>query len=641
MLRARWWVLILIALISVWVADRLTEFRNEQRPTLEAVAAVTFLQQLTETDDSGVITRLTNAESLALELNAQKLGEPLHPLAPWEIYAIEVDPRTYQLRFIGRGQTEAEATARANELFEIFFEQEPFTGILGIQAQLDSLAAEITSLQRRIVAASVVEPPPVPGTSDFIALAELGGVRAQILALETLYNALQVELLAPIERSSAEITAEMDLILQQLVTLKLDEQTRIELLGPLAPDPVAAAPEVIVAVPLPEEVTEFSEEEFAEELEVTFWQLQSEQLTTAYQELFLRKVEVDQLYDIGEDYDVNPSSLAESEPVTNIVLAIAAGLMIGVIGLIIADRARKPLWSALDAHGMSALPEVEPRGRRDPIDVPWYTAVAAAPRKAGIQALRAVVEGLGTHGQIVGVTGLSARGIDLRELSADLAAALAVSGKSVLLIDADLNHSSNLIEFGTTGKPLVSLILDEPTAAGEHALSPREAMAAELTNRRQIVSNLRSVRSDGQVVNAPDVLARPQLGLLLDAAKEVFDVVVVSGADDSSPITQVLSQRLDHMILVGVAGRTTESDLEAVRREFGDRRANLLGLVLLLKVPNRLGRSVWGLVKKTGGTETTVMAPPRSIVREPRPPEDPLDEERQEPASSSSPSQQS
>ena len=632
-------MLVLVALASVWIADQLTDFRNEQRPTLEAVATVTFLQQLAETDDLGVLTRLDNAESLALELNVQRLGQPLHPLAPWEIYAIEVDQRTYQLRFVGRGVTEAEAIGRADELFSTFFDQEPFTGILGIQGQLDSLAAEITSLERRIAAASVVEPPPVPGTADFLAIAELGGVRAQIDALTALYHALQVELLDPIERSSAEITAEMDLVLQQLVTLRLDEQARVEQLGVLAPDAPADQP-AIVLVPEPVEITEFSEEDFEAALEVNFWQLQSEQLTTAYQELFLRKVEVDQLYDITGDYDVVPSSLEETARVTNLVLAIAAGLMVGIIGLIIADRARKPLWSAVDVHGMTQLPEVQPRGLRDPVDVPWYTAVPAAPRKAGVQALRAVVEGLGSNGQIVGITGLRARGIDLHELGADLASALAVSGKSVLLIDADLEHSSGLVEYGTSGKPLVSLILDAPAPVGEHAQSPKEAIARDLADRRQVIPNLRSIRSDGQVVNAPDVLARPQFGVLLAAAKETYDVVIVTGTDDSSPITQVLSQRLDHMILVGLAGRTTESDLDAVRREFGDRRANLLGIVLLLRVHTRISRAFWGLFRKSGGTETThPVAEP--TVREPRPPDAGPDRDSQEPAPSASPSQRS
>ena len=87
-LRARWWALVLIAMVSIFIANELTDFRNEQLPSREALATVTFQRLLGELSDEGRLTRLANAESVAVDVNSIKLAERLHPLAPWELASI-------------------------------------------------------------------------------------------------------------------------------------------------------------------------------------------------------------------------------------------------------------------------------------------------------------------------------------------------------------------------------------------------------------------------------------------------------------------------------------------------------------------------------------------------------------------------
>ncbi len=69
-LRARWWALLLISTVSIFIANELTDFRNDQLPAREAVATVFFQRLLGELTDEGRLTRLANAESVAVDANS-------------------------------------------------------------------------------------------------------------------------------------------------------------------------------------------------------------------------------------------------------------------------------------------------------------------------------------------------------------------------------------------------------------------------------------------------------------------------------------------------------------------------------------------------------------------------------------------
>ena len=225
----------LIALVSIFIANQLTEFRNDRLPAREATTAVTFQRLLGETTDEGRLTRLANAESVAIDVNSARLAERLHPLAPWELAAIVADERTFQLIFTGRGGTDEEATRAVNALLATFVEQEPFTGILGIQEQLDSLVNEIIEVERKIAEAVAAEPPPEPTEADYVAAIDLAALDAQIAALTAQHNLLKIELINPIPanpvavpRSSAEIQADIDQVVLLLTGLQIERQAKAD-----------------------------------------------------------------------------------------------------------------------------------------------------------------------------------------------------------------------------------------------------------------------------------------------------------------------------------------------------------------------------------------------------------------------------
>jgi Mrp family chromosome partitioning ATPase len=514
---------------------------------------------------------MNDATSLAQEVNASRLAERLHPLAPWEIAAIEADQRTRELRFIGRGVTDQEATAIAEGLRKSFLDEQPFTGVLDIERQLQSLASRISELRRLIALATSAPPPPQPGQPEFILAAQLSSLDAQIGALLEQYNTLAIELLNPVLRSSAEIEADMAEILNLYVLKQLERQ---------ALDPTT---EFTPEEDGTETTTVFSEEALQRELQITFWQIESDQLETAYRELFLRKVELQSLVDI-QPTQTRESTLEEVSPITNQTLALVAGLLVGILGLIVADRVRKPLWSALEIEGMTKLPEIQPRGWIVPADRPWYTATPPGQRKAGMQALRSIIEGIRPDAPItIGIAGVEVYPEDIQELAADLAASFAVSASSALLIDANFENPSDLAEFGT-GYMTLSQLLSANVEPG--------VLSETLERRMEVMPGLKALRAGRASADAADFLAQPRFTALLDSAKSDFGVVIVAGADVSSPVTQILSQRLDLLILLGGAGHTTEAELAAAEREFGERRARLLGMVLLLSRPTRLRRAI-------------------------------------------------
>jgi hypothetical protein len=567
-LRSRWWVLLVVALASLLVANLLSGFRADQRPATEAVSSITFLPRLGETTDEGRLTRLLDAEDLAREVNASRLAERQHPLAPWELAAIEVDARAFRIDFVGRGETVVDAIDRSEALANAYLDNEPSTGS-GIQNQLDQLAAEITDLSQLIVEVTVVIPESAPGEAEFLLFAELRGLDAQIVALQAQYDVLQVELLNPIFRSSEVIRVEADQVLRRLVALQLDRQIRAAALGlnPSLGEGIQGEAEAEAATESDQAVLPFEED-----TQLAFLRLQSDQLRTAYEVLFLRKIQVEEQMSVSEGAEIRPSTLDTTGPLGNQMVALVAGLLIALTGLILADRVRRPLWSSADVAAFAPLPEIERRGQLDPVDEPWYTSTGVGARKTGIQALRAAIEGV--DAPVVALAGLETPTGDVQKLTADLAVSMATSGATVLLIDAALEEPADLVEFGDGLSLAALLAVDNLSTLGE-------SYRYTLQRLSERIPGMRSLPAGRVPANAPDLLARLQFAVLLAEARGLFDVILVAGASAASPITQVLSQRIDQMLLVGTAGRTTEDQVEAVRREFSDRRARLIGITLL------------------------------------------------------------
>lgn len=555
--KARWWVLAVVALVSLWIAGNLTELRNLQRPDREALASVTFFRRIDDLTGDLVEARVADAESLALEINAGLLSDRVDPLAPWPIAEIRSDPVNHQLLFIGRGDTDEEASQIALLLRENFLETQPFEDPAEIQSRLSALGQRLGELNAGIEQLTAL-PPPDPNETVRVAL-----LQTEISALKTRYASLVIELLAPEDRTAEEILEEMELL-------------RTELVARQGQAPVEEGP-----APRPN-------------LELVVLELQYGQLQGVYEQLFLQQVEAESVARVDPSVNTYASTLQPVPPIANQALGLLAGLLVGVVGLVVADRMRGPVWSTAELEGMATLlPEMPPRGLRVPSDRPWYLAAPAGLRKAGLQMVRATVEGLWTRGAAaLGITGIGAHIEDVQELAADLATSVAISGHSVLLVDAGLDRPSSLLEFGS-GRVVLTHLLRIPV---DDAEAVRATMKELLVQTHEVIPNLRALPAGIGAVDPADILAGPQLALILDAARELFDAVIIAGADADHPITHVLSQRLDAMVLLGSAGRTTSAAVEVELRELANRRAQVLGLVLLTKSPSPLRRALGRLI---------------------------------------------
>jgi Mrp family chromosome partitioning ATPase len=176
---------------------------------------------------------------------------------------------------------------------------------------------------------------------------------------------------------------------------------------------------------------------------------------------------------------------------------------------------------------------------------------------------------------------------DIRELTADVAVAIAVSGRSVLLIDASFQEMNDLVEFGSDhGATLSSLLTD---ASGDRESAIIDFKTALLASP-ELVGGLRTLRAGVGEWDAADALSGYGFEILMDVARELFDLVLIAGSNVGEAASHVLAQRVDSVILVTSAGHTVSRSVEATDREFSIRRATLLGVILLRRRRNKVSR---------------------------------------------------
>jgi hypothetical protein len=177
---------------------------------------------------------------------------------------------------------------------------------------------------------------------------------------------------------------------------------------------------------------------------------------------------------------------------------------------------------------------------------------------------------------MIGLSGLGVKDLAVQELAADLATSIAVSGREVLLIDTIFDSPSHLPEYGSTGASLADMVA--PDTSSEDV---REELKLALDDRDRVISELLSVRA-GQLNTDPvDAVAGRRFRELLDVAAELVEVVVVAAPQWGHPETDVLAQRLDHIVLVGRSGITTAIDIEDAADSLSTSRGQPIGLVLL------------------------------------------------------------
>ena len=285
------------------------------------------------------------------------------------------------------------------------------------------------------------------------------------------------------------------------------------------------------------------------------------------------------------DRAVPPSSPAGAGRAKSIAFATLLAALAGVVLAYVRDALDDSVKTTEDVerHGalpvLGVVPEMTPvasgvlprllGGRRSPAPA---IVVAGDPRPAVTDAYRQIRTSLllsqpgGPPRTLLVTSGLDGEGKTLT--AANLAAAFAQIARSVLLIDADLRRPACHRLFGKASTPgLAELLTGQCTL--EDVLVVADGRSLTLLPAGTLPPN------------PTELLASPEMRLLLAEAAERFDYVVVDSAAAfgvADPL--VLSTLVEGVVVVARQGKTRRRFLKKLHARLARARAPLVGVVL-------------------------------------------------------------
>ena len=551
--KARWWLLLAAGILAYVVSGELAEYRNVNLPPFEAMASVTFTEDPQTIDREDFEQFLETQLAIATDVNSDVIGETPGAFIPWLMAEVDLESEANQLQFIARGFTQEEADALADNMQKNFLAVSTVgAGVEGMREDLEETSAGIGRLRDEIAALEAATPP----TPDEVTQQTQRSVlENQVAALQAHLGNLTTQLMNPelVLRTPESIQAEMDRTMASLTELQN------QLAGfPPVQDPAALGQQDPV---------------------LTLKQLELQQLETRWNSLFTGILEQEALSRSGT-VDSRPVTLDAASTASNQMLATIGAVAAALIGLVAIERGRGMMWSQKDLdEGPPVIVELPSRPMsvlHHPTNQPWYLEAPGGRRKAAIQMLRSQLDDY--DDAVVAFQGSGVFKSDVRELTSDVAVAVAVSGRSVLLLDVSFDKTNHMVEWGPESGATLSSLLNGPASEREELISE---FKGALLSSPEVVHGLKAIRSGNGKRDAADVLSGYRFELLLEVARELFDLVLISGTNLGEAASHVLAQRVDDVVLVASAGHTVTRSLEAADRDFAIRRATLLGVVLL------------------------------------------------------------
>ncbi len=419
-LRDRWLVVLVIALLGAIGAWAFTGLANQQRESRwQAEAAITFTPIEGQTiDDLG--DRVNNNLGFAT-LAAQDL------LAEDPTSTITADLNGARLLFTAYGGSREEANAKVEALKQAYFEGDPLLAGQDVEERLQTTINQAAAVEQELKALEEEITPPV----DPAVRQEITNLDLRIQALTEAMVTLTASQAAALPADRQAITEQLNGVIESLNTLQTQR---------------ASLPSLEPGTPTVEQ--QLRQQSLQNSLTV----LQAE-----YQTLFMR------LLGISENTVTEPTNFTDltagpgSGPV-NAAIGFAGGLAVALFALIFINNTRKAIWLPEDL-GVSLLADVPGRRTVGGVGPSWYDNTGSSPRKSAIQGLRSGVEArlAGTSGAIA-ISGNRVPAATVHALVTDLAVSMASAGSSVLLVDADLESDSALAEY-QIGGPSLSAIL--------------------------------------------------------------------------------------------------------------------------------------------------------------------------------------
>ena len=539
-IRSRWWVLVLMGALGLVAGFVFASLRNDSiEPEFRSEAPVVLIRQTD--DDSGreLRGRLSEAQVAAFRANQDVLQSGVY-----EITTEEGDTEG-RLIFVGYGPTEELAQQRATEMRSNYLDTAP-VGVEAVEQDLAEYADRVEDIREEI--AELESEGQVDGaTEQAVSL-----LSAQLAQLQQTAVQLAVDLalydFRDIERERAEISAELDVVEDQIAEL----QARID---ELQPDSTTST---------------------ERDLRIQALRQQEAEITQQYLELFLNQAEAAAITSAG-GIDTDTVSADPISPRLAAVGGSVLGILIALATALLWDFTRKPIWAPDDVVVAPVLGTLSPRRLSTAREGSWYPNARTGRRIGDIQSIRASLEGVIDDFPTVVASGrLGASAKEHKAAVGDLAASLAAVGHSVLLIDADFDTPTPFPEYHSGGPSLAQLL----TIAGDDAVF-RVELKETLEELRPVSDGLWGL-SSGELARRPaDVIGGPRFGLLLREAREMADIVLVVASDAADPATLTVTQRVDQIFVVAKARTTTIPHLETVTGALNVRRARFVGVLLL------------------------------------------------------------
>ena len=541
-LRTRWWLVVLIALLGAGVALGAAEYRNRGLvPIYEAKAPISVIRLANENDEA-FSRRLNTVAAQARSALTNELPDGA---------GVEADAGTGRVLFVAMASDAIEAEEAAEALRAEYLAFRPAdTPEDQLAPVLEALAEDITLLAEQLAG--------LQGSNvDPIVEAERTAIRAQIDAAAVELVSINVQLLDPNLPEAERIDLETQLVDTEAVIASLG--ARLEQLPSVSGS-----------------ISETQRRLDASVVEQQLRTLESQYIATA-----LRRSD-----DTNEGLVGDTNTTDESEERTSITMAALVGLiaggLIGTLGILATEKLRQPVRAPDDVPGLTMI-KVSHRPRRQAGTPLWYQSAVGEGRRTEIQALRARLEQSTERGSVVLVGAVSDSQVEAQDLAIDLASAIAVTGRAVLFVEILTGDGPRRPLWPQAGPTLGEML-----QARHGHLPDRAAIKRLMWDRSEVAPNLIVVPAGTIDQDPVDALAGTAFAIVIEEAQELVDVVILSTGRISNPDSEAVLGRANVAVLVAHRERTRVNELVAAMKSV-ERTGTRLGPVALLPGGHRRG----------------------------------------------------
>ena len=294
-----------------------------------------------------------------------------------------------------------------------------------------------------------------------------------------------------------------------------------------------------------------------------------------------------------------PSAPSGPNTARNVALGLMMGLGLGITTAVLRERLDDRVRGRGDVEGSAEVPvlAVVPKskvGRKYKLAHRLVVAYAPnSPASVAYRKLRTAVLAAGVNGNPMSLMIASPEDDEGRTATAaNLAAALALAGKRVTLVSADLRKPRVHLYFRELGRssspecvpprgilPLSGTVHIEDRIGLADVLVGRVGVAEAL--KQTDIRNLSLLTAGMWAANPTELLGSPAMAKVLNELQHQSDVIILDVASVLSVADAVtLAPNVDAILLVVESGSTTRQNLEQACQQLQQIKTNLMGTVL-------------------------------------------------------------